>query len=214
MLIFFYFIFFFIEVLPVNSQAPVEEPESDHPSISNAVLDAPEFPDFENPEMEAAEGEDVDIAVLELEALDFLGSELPDFEVSEFEDPQFDLCNSTEPTVSSGDQDLNFGSPNIIPLDPASFPEPIHLSGPTVGDEWSQSVDAVIDSLPNSHADESEVLVAECRSVPEESELNFHEAVNDESQPQLGWVLYLFIFSTSVCCDVHYSYNLTSFYPF
>ncbi|XP_023153113.2 FYN-binding protein 1 isoform X3 [Amphiprion ocellaris] len=42
------------EVSPGLSQAPTEEPASEHPVISNPLLDAPEFPEFENSEMETA----------------------------------------------------------------------------------------------------------------------------------------------------------------
>ncbi|XP_044224889.1 FYN-binding protein 1 isoform X1 [Thunnus albacares] len=175
------------EVSPGLSQAPTEEPE--HPSIPNPVLDAPEFPDFENSEMETAEGEAVDIAALELEALDLISSELPatnDLGVSDFEDPQPDLCDSAEPAGSSIVQDLNLGSEHIIPLDPASFPEPINLSEfpePTALDEWSQSEEAITDPLTSSHADETDLGAAECHSAPEETQLSSHASFTDGIQP-------------------------------
>ncbi|XP_042283799.1 FYN-binding protein 1 isoform X2 [Thunnus maccoyii] len=175
------------EVSPGLSQAPTEEPE--HPSIPNPVLDAPEFPDFENSEMETAEGEAVDIAALELEALDLISSELPatnDLGVSAFEDPQPDLCDSAEPAGSSIVQDLNLGSEHIIPLDPASFPEPINLSEfpePTALDEWSQSEEAITDPLTSSHADETDLGAAECHSAPEETQLSIHASFTDGIQP-------------------------------
>ncbi|XP_067461312.1 FYN-binding protein 1 isoform X1 [Thunnus thynnus] len=175
------------EVSPGLSQAPTEEPE--HPSIPNPVLDAPEFPDFENSEMETAEGEAVDIAALELEALDLISSELPatnDLGVSDFEDPQPDLCDSAEPAGSSIVQDLNLGSEHIIPLDPASFPEPINLSEfpePTALDEWSQSEEAITDPLTSSHADETDLGAAECHSAPEETQLSIHASFTDGIQP-------------------------------
>uniref|UniRef100_A0A7N8X9K8 Uncharacterized protein n=1 Tax=Mastacembelus armatus TaxID=205130 RepID=A0A7N8X9K8_9TELE len=110
-------------VSPTSSQAPIEEPECENPSITNPVLDAPDFPDFESSEMEMAEGEAVDIAALELEALDLVSTDLPvsvDFGVTNFEDPQphLSVCDPPESSVSSVVQDLNLGSPNIIPLDP------------------------------------------------------------------------------------------------
>lgn len=166
---------------PGLSQAPSEEPE--YPSISNPVLDAPEFPDFENSEMETAEGEAVNIAALELAALDLISSELPapnDLGVSDFEDPQSDLCDPAEPTVSSIIQDLNLGSDKLITLDPASFPEPINLSEfpeSTVSEEWSQSEEAIIDPLTSSHADETDLGAAECHFLQEETQLSTHASV-------------------------------------
>ncbi|TMS10076.1 hypothetical protein E3U43_002735 [Larimichthys crocea] len=114
------------EVSPGLNRAPSEEPETEHPS---SVLDAPEFPDFENSEIETAEGEAVDIGALELEALNLVNTDLPvpyDCGGTDFEDPLPDLpvWNSEEPLMSTGIQDLDLGSQNIIPLDPESFPEP------------------------------------------------------------------------------------------
>ncbi|KAM7401134.1 hypothetical protein PAMA_005361 [Pampus argenteus] len=163
------------EVSPGLGHTPTEEPE--HLSISDPVMDAPEFPDFENSEMEMAEGEVVDIAALELEALDLISSELPapnDFRVSDFEDPQPDFRDPAEPSVSS------------VIQDPASFLDPINLSEfpePTVSDEWSQSEEAIVDLLTCSHADETDLGVAECHSVPEETQLSNHASVNEGIQP-------------------------------
>uniref|UniRef100_A0A665V097 Si:ch211-188c16.1 n=1 Tax=Echeneis naucrates TaxID=173247 RepID=A0A665V097_ECHNA len=73
------------------------EPESELHSISNQVLDAPEFPEFENSEMETSERETVISAALELEALDFVSTDLPapaDFGVTDFEATQSDLSGS------------------------------------------------------------------------------------------------------------------------
>ncbi|XP_062284598.1 uncharacterized protein si:ch211-188c16.1 isoform X2 [Scomber scombrus] len=175
------------EVSPAPSQAPSEEPK--HPSISNPELDAPEFPDFENSEMETAEGEAVDIAALELEALDLINSDLPvtnDLGVCDFEDPQPDMCDSAEPAVSFIVQDLNLGSEHIIPLDPASFPEPINLQEfpePAVLDEWSQSEEAIQDPLSSSHADETDLGAAECHAVAEETQLSIPASFNEGIQP-------------------------------
>ncbi|GAA6222471.1 uncharacterized protein LOC108883847 isoform X1 [Lates japonicus] len=179
------------EVSPGLSQAPTEEPESEHPSISNPMLDAPEFPEFENPEMETAEGEAVDIAVLELEALDFVSTDLPapvDFGVTDFEvsQPELSACDPAESSVSSDIQDLNLGSQNIIPLDPASFPEPINLSeftDPAAPEQWSQSEEAIVEPLSNSQANETDLRAAECHSVPEETELGNHPELIDDIQP-------------------------------
>lgn len=177
---------------PGLSQAPSEEPaESEHPS---SALDAPEFPDFENSEMETAEGEAVDIAALELEALDLVSTDLPvpdDCGVTDFEDPQPDLsvCDPVEPLMSTGIQDLNLGSQNIIPLDPASFPEPINLSEfpePAAPEQWSQSEEGIIDPLSNSQAYETDLGVAESHSAEEETDSGNHALLNDGIQPHPG----------------------------
>ncbi|XP_008295738.1 uncharacterized protein LOC103368929 [Stegastes partitus] len=175
------------EVSPGPSQAPSEEPDSEHPVIPNPVLVAPEFPHFESSEMEAAGGEAVDIALLELEALDLASAEIHtavNFEVTAGEGPQPDLsaCNPAEAGVSSIIQDLNIGSQNIIPPDPASFPEPINLSEfpeLAVPEQWSHSEEVLVDSFSKSHSDETDLGAAECRSVPEERELSEQATSND-----------------------------------
>lgn len=172
----FFACFLFVGVLPVPSRGSIEEPASEHPSICSAVLEAPDFPDFENSEIETSE-EDVDIAAIELEALDVASSVPKDFEVSDFDDPQIDSSDSAEPSVSSVVEDLNLGSPNIIPLDPASFPEPINLP-----DEWSTYAVKQV----NSPADETRVSAAECNSAPEEHQPGFPAAVYGEGLPQAG----------------------------
>ncbi|XP_023277630.1 uncharacterized protein LOC111666519 isoform X1 [Seriola lalandi dorsalis] len=174
------------EVSPGLSQAPTEEPESELPSITIPLLDAPEFPEFENSEIETAEGEAVFVAPLELEALDF---DLPipaDFGVTDFvaSHPDLSVCDHAEPSASCIIQDLNLGSQNIIPLDPASFPEPINLSEfpvPAAPEQWSQSEEAIVDPLSNSQAGEADLGAAECHSFPEE--LNSHTELNDGIQP-------------------------------
>lgn len=189
-----YICFLFIELSPNLSQAPSgePEPEPEHPFITDPVLDAPVFPDFETSEMETGEGEAVDIAALELEALDLVSTDLPapfDFEVIDGESPQPDLsaCDLSEASMSSIIQDLNLGSQNIIPLDPANFPEPINLSefpDPAVPEQWSQSEEALVDCFPNSQSDETDLGAAECQSVPEETELSNHASLNDGNQTQ------------------------------
>ncbi|XP_051809667.1 transcription initiation factor TFIID subunit 3 isoform X2 [Acanthochromis polyacanthus] len=178
------------EVSPGPSQTPTKEPASEHPAISNPLLDAPEFPEFQNSEVETAGGEAVDIASLEVEALDLVSTEIHtavDFEVTAGEGPQPDLsaCNPAEASVSSIIQDLNIGSQNIIPLDPASFPEPINLPEfpePAVPEQWSHSKEMLVDSFSKSHSDETDLGGAECRSVPEERELSKQAASNDGIQ--------------------------------
>ncbi|XP_070700885.1 uncharacterized protein [Pempheris klunzingeri] len=161
------------EVSPGLSQTPSEEPESEPPSISSAVLDAPEFPDFENSEMETADDEAVDIGALELEALDLVSTDLPvpdDCRGTDFEDPTPDMsvCDSSEHLMDTAVQDLNLGSQNIIPLDPANFPEPINLLGlaePAAPEPWSQSEEGFADLLSNSQADETDLGAAESHSA-------------------------------------------------
>ncbi|XP_035762011.1 uncharacterized protein si:ch211-188c16.1 isoform X4 [Neolamprologus brichardi] len=155
----------------------VSQAESEHPPVSNPLLDAPEFPDFENTEMETAESGGVDVAALELEALDLVSAN-PHTAV-DAEHPQADLSahDPAGPSVSSIIQDLNLGSENIIPLDPASFPEPINLlefPEPAIPQQWSQSKEVLVDSFPKSPSDETDVGVAECQSFPEERELSSH----------------------------------------
>ncbi|XP_035490484.2 FYN-binding protein 1 isoform X1 [Scophthalmus maximus] len=175
------------DVPPSFSQASTAEPESGPPSISNPVLEAPEFPEFDNADVEAAEGESVDIAALELGALDFVSSDLPlpvDFGVKDFEAslPDSLMCDPAESSASSiVMHNLNVGSQNIIPLDPAGFPEPINLS--EFPEPWSQSEEAVVSPLSNSHIDETDLGAAECHSVPEDTELSTHAATNNVIQP-------------------------------
>lgn len=177
------------EVSPDLNQAPREETVSVLPSISSSVLDAPEFPDFENSEMETAEAEAVDIRALELEALHFISTELPppdDCGVTGFEDPQPDLsmCDPVEPLMSTGIQDLNLGSQNIIPLDPESFPEPINFSEfpePAASEQWSQSEEVIIDPLSSTQADETDLTETEFHSAAQETDN--HAVLNEGIQP-------------------------------
>ncbi|XP_030259684.1 uncharacterized protein LOC115573158 isoform X1 [Sparus aurata] len=176
------------EVSPGLSQAPSEEPESEPQS---SVLDAPEFPDFENSEMETAEGDAVDICALELEDLHVVSTDLPlpdDCGVSDFEHSLPDLsgCDPVEPHMSSGIQDVDLGSDNIIPLDLASFPAPINLSEfpePAVPELWSQSEEASLDPQSNSQADETNLGAAELQSASHDTDNSYHVAVDDGIQP-------------------------------
>ncbi|XP_036940412.1 phosphatase and actin regulator 4-A isoform X6 [Acanthopagrus latus] len=176
------------EVSPGLSQAPSEEPESEPRS---SVLDAPEFPEFEISEMETAEGDAVDIGALELEALHIVSTDLPvpdDCGVSDFEHSLPDLsgCDPVEPHMSSGIQDVDLGSDNIIPLDLASFPAPINLSefpGPAVPELWSQSEEASLDPQSNSQADETNLEIAELQSASHDTDNSYPVAVDDGIQP-------------------------------
>ncbi|XP_028283886.1 uncharacterized protein LOC114450135 [Parambassis ranga] len=184
----------FCEVSLDHSQAPSKEPEPEHPPILNPVLDTPEFPDFESSEMETAEGEAINIAALELEALDLVSTDVHtavDFGVINGEGPQSDLSASDlgEASESCIIQDLNIGNLNIIPLDPASFPEPINLSEfpeAAVPEQWSQSEDVPADCFPNAHSEETDLGAAQCLPVPEETELSSLATSNSRIQTHPG----------------------------
>ncbi|KAK5919105.1 hypothetical protein CgunFtcFv8_023028 [Champsocephalus gunnari] len=178
------------EVSPGLSQAPSAEPKARHPSISQSVLDAPEFPDFEISEIEMADGGNVDISALELEALDLGSIELPvpdDFGVVDYVDPQTQLfiCDPVEPFMSTNVQDLNLGSLNIMPLDPAIFPEPINLPEfpeSAVSEQWSQSEEVIMDPLSSTKADKTDPGDAESNSAVQETVNSNHAALYDGSQ--------------------------------
>ncbi|CAJ1071707.1 uncharacterized protein si:ch211-188c16.1 isoform X3 [Xyrichtys novacula] len=177
----------------------LSQPSSDEPeSISNPVLDAPEFPDFENSEMDTAEGEPVDIGALELEALDLVSTELPvpdDCGGSEFEDQQHDLSENdpAEPHMCNTFQDLNLGNQNIIPLDP----ELINLSElqepAAAAEQWSQSEEVSMDPLSSSQADETDLAAAEYHSATQDTDSCNHSALNEgtkihpSANPQDGY---------------------------
>ncbi|XP_067329913.1 FYN-binding protein 2 isoform X2 [Channa argus] len=178
------------EVSPGLNRAPTKKPEPEHPSISNPVLDAPEFPDFENSEIETKGGEAFDIAALELEALSLVCTNFPaqlDFRVTDCKKPPpySSVCDPAKPSVSSVVQDLNLGSQNITPLDPANFPEPINLSEfpePFAPDQWSQSKEAIVNPSSKSHIDETDLGVGDYHSASEETELSSHTELNEGIQ--------------------------------
>lgn len=163
-----------------------KEPETEHIVIPNTVLDAPEFPDFENTAVGPVEREPVDLAAIELEALTLVSTDFPaplDFRVTDFEEPGPDssVCVPAEHTVSSVDHDLNLSSQRIMSLNPARFPEPTNLPEfpePVAPDSWSHSEEAAIDPSSISQADENDLRAAECYSAPEETELGDHPMNN------------------------------------
>ncbi|XP_076018459.1 uncharacterized protein LOC143010145 isoform X2 [Genypterus blacodes] len=172
------------EVSPSSSQAALEEPEIEHPSISNPVLDAPEFPDFENLEVEPAEGETVDLGSLEVEALDLVSFDFPappDFEILELEDLQHDLSGyDFAPATSSQLYDATLSNYSIAPLDPDEFPDPPKLS--EIPEPWSQRGDGFGAHLPHPPADEADLDPAEPGSLAEEADLGNQAAMNDGVQ--------------------------------
>uniref|UniRef100_A0A3Q2QRT9 Si:ch211-188c16.1 n=1 Tax=Fundulus heteroclitus TaxID=8078 RepID=A0A3Q2QRT9_FUNHE len=157
-----------------------------------SALHAPDFPDFEISELETAEGEPVDIAALETGALDVVVGKLSTpikSEVADYEAPGSAslVGDPAESKRSPVVQDLNLGSPHIIPLDPASFPEPVSLPEfpePTLPERPSYSEEAAVDDFPNSRSEETDAEVVESRSVPEETELVVHSTSNHETQTQ------------------------------
>ncbi|XP_056277305.1 uncharacterized protein si:ch211-188c16.1 [Pseudoliparis swirei] len=184
------------EVSPGFSQTPSEEPEAEHPSVSHSGLDNLEFPDFDFLEMETAEGEAVDIGALELEIFDLVSADLPvrdDCSLIGFEEPQPDLlvCDPFDPLMRTSIQDLNLGSQNIIALDPASFPEPIHCSAfpeLAVAEQWSQSEEVITDPLSSTQADETDLGDAESHAAAQETDNVGPAYLNDgiQSHPSVS----------------------------
>ncbi|MEQ2196653.1 hypothetical protein XENOCAPTIV_007552 [Xenoophorus captivus] len=161
-----------------------------------SVLDPPDFPDSKTSELETADNEPVDIAAIETEALDiFVGNPTTPVicEVTDYHAPDsaLSVCDPAEPNRSQVVQDLNLGSPHIIPLDPASFPEPINLSKfpeLPLPERWSNSEEAAVDAFPNSRSEETDVGAADSLSVPEEIEPLGRPTSNHETQTQPKWV--------------------------
>lgn len=148
----------------------------EHTFTSSPLLTAPEFPDFENSEVEPAAVEAVDITALELEALDLVYTNVrtpTQFKEAGLEAPEpapSEVCET--PVVS----DLNLGSPYLIPLDPACFPEPVNLS--EFPEQQLSYCDVLaVDTFTNSN--ETDVGAADSQSLPEETELRSHTSNND-----------------------------------
>lgn len=130
-----------------------------------AVIEAPEFPDFDHSEMEAAADEAVDIGALDLGALNLVLAPAPvphRSEVTEFprSPPPFLLCEPAEPLASS-DVDSH--------LEPTPLPDPVNISElpePPVSELWSQSEEASSDPPFNPRADEAERRAGEDITQP------------------------------------------------
>ncbi|XP_032421808.1 uncharacterized protein LOC116721888 [Xiphophorus hellerii] len=172
------------ETLPGWCQTPKKEAVS--------VLDVPDFPDFETSELEKAEAEPVDIAALEMEAVDIVVGNPATPAVSEAtdyggSDSALAVCEPRESNRIHIVQDLNLGTSHIIPLDPASFPEPINpLEFPQLPlpERRSYSEDAAVDSFLNSRSDEIYVGATEKLTVPEETEFLGQPTPNHKTQTQ------------------------------
>nr|XP_040026491.1 uncharacterized protein si:ch211-188c16.1 isoform X1 [Gasterosteus aculeatus aculeatus] len=169
-------------------RAPNEEPKAVPPSVSHYVLDAPEFPDFENSQMETTQSEAFDIASLELEAFDLVSTDLPvpeDRRLICFKEADSPVCDPPEPHFTTGIRDLNLGSQRILPLDPASFPEPINFSAfpqLAASERWAQREEVIVDPLSSTQADESDAGDAESHSATQETDSGSHTGLNDVIQ--------------------------------
>lgn len=183
------FIAFIHKGSPSNSQTPSEEPESEQTS---PVLDAPEFPDFDNPEIET---EAVDLATLNLDALDLVSSELPvpgGLAVAGLEDPlpAPPSCDPGEPLLNTTSQDLNLEK--RISFDPVGFSEPINISefpAPPAPEQWFQSEEVSIDPQMNPQADEADLGTAPFHSSGQETDSGNHVSLEDGAQSQSRQIL-------------------------
>ncbi|XP_061652932.1 titin [Phyllopteryx taeniolatus] len=161
------------EVLKDLSKEPAKGPESEK-LISTAVLDAPVFPDFENPEMEPTESEAVDLAALDLEVLDLGALRSPppaptDCGLPESKASQSDTCASAGANESAVVQQLRPGSQNGIAPHSAVFAEPSNVAECVTTDRRSPSEDVIAPPPPpTACADEAELSAAEpVRHEPE-----------------------------------------------
>ncbi|XP_007555042.1 uncharacterized protein LOC103140043 [Poecilia formosa] len=174
------------ETLPGWCKTPKKEAVS--------VLDAPDFPDFETSELEAAEAEPVDIATLEMEALDIVVGDPATPAVLEANDYRgsdsaLAVCEPAESNRIHVVQDLNLGTSHIIPLDPASFPEPINLfefPELPLSERRSYYGDTAVDAFLNSRSDDTDVGATEKLSAPEETEFLGQPMSNQKTQTQPG----------------------------
>lgn len=168
-----------IEGSPPNS---LTEPDSEQTS---PVLDAPEFPDFDNPEIET---EAVDLATLGLETLDLVSRELPvlgGLAVAGFGDPLPALpsCDPGEPLLNTTIQDLNLEKQ--ISFDPVGFSEPINISEfppPPAPEQWFQSEEVSIDPQTNPQTDEADLGTALFHSSVQEMDSGNHVSLEDGAQ--------------------------------
>ncbi|XP_028328984.1 uncharacterized protein LOC114479485 isoform X2 [Gouania willdenowi] len=166
------------EVSP--SQAPREE--SQLLPVPPFVPDVPEFPNFE---MESA----VNIAALELDALDFDTTDFPspvDTGPSSGDGPQSNMavCITAEPSGISQSQDPNQANLRVLPLHSDSFHEPINLSDfPELGlpERWSPTKEALVNSCL-SHPDETHAAAAPCQAFLDEAEQSSCSTQSDEIQ--------------------------------
>lgn len=141
----------------------------EHTLSSSPVLGALQIPDFEDSEVDPAMGEAVDIIALELETLDMVCADVEtpvqfDGENPEAPEPAWEPAEICDSAVVP---DLNLGSPNIIPLDPAHFPEPITLLD--FPEQQPHSRAPAGDTFSNSY--DTDVGAAESQFLPEEAHL-------------------------------------------
>lgn len=112
------------------------------------MLDVPEFPDFDHSEIETAQGEAVDVAALDLEAVNLLCTQTPPLDQCERANFADSLCGLPEPLLSS-DVDGSH-------LESASLPDPVSIPEFPVSELWSQSEDVSCDPQLDPHTDEAE----------------------------------------------------------
>lgn len=174
---------------PPSNLTPSEEPGSEQTS---PVLDAPEFPDFDNPEIET---EAVDLATLNLEALDLVSSELPvpgGLALPDFADPLPALpsCDPGKPLLNTTTQDLNLE--NRISFDPVGFSEPINISEfppAPAPEQWFHSEEVSIDPQTNTQADEADLGTAPFHSSVQEMDSSNHVSLEDGAQSHSRQIL-------------------------
>lgn len=146
------------------------------------MLDAPDFPDFENPEIET---EVVDLATLNLDALDLVSSELPvpgGLAVAAFEDPPAALP-SCEPRLNTTRQDQNHEKP--VSFEPVGFSEPINIAAlplPPAPEPWFQSEEVSIDPPTGAQADEVDLGTAPFHSTVQEMDSSNHVSLEEGAQ--------------------------------
>lgn len=158
------------------------------------MLDAPEFPDFDNPEVET---QAVDLATLNPEALDLVSTELTlpgGCEVAGFEDPlpALPLCDPGEPLMNTTIQDLKLATQDRISLDLVGFSEPINNSEfppPRVPEQWFQNEEVSIDPQMNPQAEEADLGTALFHSSVHEMDSGNHASLDDGAQSHSRQIL-------------------------
>lgn len=118
------------------------------------MLGAPEFPDFDRSEIEAAEGGAVDIGALDLEALNLLCTQTPPPDQSERAHFADSPCGLPEPPLSSDVDGSHLESASLP--DPVDIPEFPEFPEFPVSELWSQSEDVSSDPQFHPHTDEAE----------------------------------------------------------
>nr|XP_057923231.1 uncharacterized protein si:ch211-188c16.1 isoform X2 [Doryrhamphus excisus] len=166
------------DVLRDPVQEPSDAPQSEHPSVSNAVLDAPDFPDFENSAMEPIQPETVDIAALDLGVLDFGALDPPPPAPTDCGAPPSDACNPTGASESPLIQDLKLGGLNGTPHEPGSFAEPSNLTESIAQDPWRDDA-TVPPRLVDTELSVAEETAPAFQEAPGSDETHTHASEQD-----------------------------------